>query len=160
MQSLSMQLTISIKSKGSMSPENTNMIRERVSILPPEIIELTQGELIGNTVDQIQTDFSLTSEQAVKLSNEIVLTVLFFEEISTLTQRIETELKISKKNSDKMYPILFSSIFQIIKTCTLYPTKMNLIAVLVLRRKISPPTSPRLKRLYKPSRQCAPWPTT
>jgi hypothetical protein len=80
--------------------------------LPPEISELIQNKIFDKSVAEISQKYLLSDKTATQLSNEVFLTILFFESLSTLEKRIGIVLEIEIGKAKQIYLELYESLFK------------------------------------------------
>jgi hypothetical protein len=91
---------------------NDVLVKERFALLPKSITNLLNSAIFDKTLSEIVKRHSLNQKQSAQLSNEVVLTILFFEPLYTLVQRIESAVEINKDQSGNIYSDLFENIFK------------------------------------------------
>ncbi len=88
------------------------VLGDRFKLLPKEIQEIFNLDIIENTVSKISKHYNLNEAKSIQLENEIILVLFFYEPITNLENNIQKNLNIAK---DASISILFE-----IKTLILY----------------------------------------
>lgn len=90
------------------------LLRKRYEESPKNVVEIIKQGKLENVVKQLQVDFSLSDIQSNKLSDEIVLTLLFFCPTADLNMRIARELSLPQEKAESIgayvYQMIFSSL--------------------------------------------------
>lgn len=99
-----------------MTPQTIKLLQDRLAIVPEEVSKLILSGEIELIVIKLKSDFSLSDVQAAQLSNEIVLTVLFFYPTSTLTKRVIDSTNVAPDIATSIYNSVDKAIFAPLKS--------------------------------------------
>ncbi|MCA9359780.1 hypothetical protein KC850_01950 [Candidatus Kaiserbacteria bacterium] len=91
--------------------QTQQLLEERLSVVPKEVRSVICGDKLNEIVRAIQIDFSLTDIQSNRLSDEILLTLLFFYPTINLDNRILESLGIDTEASGKISSYVQQSLF-------------------------------------------------
>jgi hypothetical protein len=89
----------------------TQLLNTRFFEMPEEVKGLLVSNEIDETVTQLASDFTLNDRQSVSLSNEILLTLLFFCPVSDLRERIKTNLDLQEDVSEILFAFIYQKFF-------------------------------------------------
>jgi hypothetical protein len=95
-----------------MNQNISKLIQERFTRLPTNIKHLITGGPLEQVESELANTFNLNQQQRTALSNEVTMTLLFFEPLSTFSQRLQTALAVDSTTTEDISNQLYTKIFK------------------------------------------------